>query len=271
VLVVANEPALRIARQRGLAGTRQAEEERRVARGPDVGRAVHGQHALQRQHVVEHGEDRLLVLAGIARARDDDLARREVERNHHVGAGAVARRIGLERGGGQNGELRLEAGEISRGGHNEEVPDEEVVPRQLLHEADREPVGRVGPGVQVLHEQLLLAQVRHHVRAQGVVLGGLHRPVDLAPPDVAGAGRLLDHELVVGRPARVGPGAADERPISRHHAFGAPDGVLVEHRRRKVDMHGLGSTNPMRLEPRTGLYRTHVCMTPGPPPVAGGI
>ena len=76
VLVVADQPAIRIARQRRLAGAGQAEEERGVAGLADVGRAVHREHALQRQQVVEDREDRLLVLAGVAGAGDDDFARR---------------------------------------------------------------------------------------------------------------------------------------------------------------------------------------------------
>ncbi len=37
------------------------------------------------------------------------------------------------------------------------------------------------------------------------------RPVDLAPPDLVGGARLLDHELVVGRAAGVLAGVGDER------------------------------------------------------------
>ena len=53
VLVVAEQGAVGIGRQRGLAGAGQAEEQRDVAAGPDIGRAVHRHHALRRADEVE--------------------------------------------------------------------------------------------------------------------------------------------------------------------------------------------------------------------------
>ena len=56
VLVVADQRAVRIGRQRGLAGAGQAEEDRGVAVRADIGRAVHRHHALGGQVVVQRGE-----------------------------------------------------------------------------------------------------------------------------------------------------------------------------------------------------------------------
>jgi hypothetical protein len=53
VFVVADQRAVGVGRQRGLAGARQAEEHRGVALRADVGRAVHRHHALRGQQVVE--------------------------------------------------------------------------------------------------------------------------------------------------------------------------------------------------------------------------
>ena len=65
MLIVADETALRIARERRLACARESEEERRVAGLPHVRRAVHREHTLERQRVVENREDGFLDLAGV--------------------------------------------------------------------------------------------------------------------------------------------------------------------------------------------------------------
>ena len=86
MLVVADQRARRIGRQRRLAGARQAEEDRRVAVRPDIGRAMHRHDALCRQQVVERGEHRLLHLAGIGGAADQHDHAREVDGDHRFGA-----------------------------------------------------------------------------------------------------------------------------------------------------------------------------------------
>ena len=68
-----------VGRKRGLAGAREAEEQRHVAVGPFVGRAVHGEHALLGHQVVHQREDALLHLAGILGAQDDELAALEID------------------------------------------------------------------------------------------------------------------------------------------------------------------------------------------------
>ena len=76
VFVIADEGAIRIGRERGLARTGKPKEQ------GDVGfvifihvcRAVHGKHAHLGQVVVHSVEDRLLDLPRIARADDDDFS-----------------------------------------------------------------------------------------------------------------------------------------------------------------------------------------------------
>ena len=78
VLVVADQQPLGIGGQRGLAGARQAEQDRGVAAVPGLGRrAVHRQHALLRHQVVHDREHALLHLAGVLGAEDHELAARE--------------------------------------------------------------------------------------------------------------------------------------------------------------------------------------------------
>ena len=111
----------------------------------DVGRAVHRQNTLQRQHVVEHGEIDFLLSPGIARSGDDDLARRQVQRDDHVRARAVPGRVGLEGRRGEHRERRLEPGQVRGRRHDEQVAHEEVGRRRVLYEPDRQTVGRMAP------------------------------------------------------------------------------------------------------------------------------
>ena len=95
VLVVADQRAVRVGRQRGLAGAGQAEEQRAVAVRPDIGRAVHRHDVLRRQIEVERGEHRLLHLAGVRRAADQHDLAGEIDRHHGVGAFAAAVTLGV--------------------------------------------------------------------------------------------------------------------------------------------------------------------------------
>src|SRR5262249_33299720 len=74
VLVVADQPAFGIGGQRGLARAGEAEEERGLAGGAQVGRAVHREDALLRQEEIEDRKDRFLDLTGVASAADQNDA-----------------------------------------------------------------------------------------------------------------------------------------------------------------------------------------------------
>ena len=75
VLVVADEVALGIGRERRLAGPGKPEEDRHAAVVVHVGRAVHREDAFERKAVVHDREDRLLDLAGVLGAADQHFAR----------------------------------------------------------------------------------------------------------------------------------------------------------------------------------------------------
>ena len=98
VLVVADQRALRIGGQCRLAGAREAEEDRDAPVVGDVRRAVHREHAFERQPIVHDGEDRLLDLARVERAADEQLGAPRMEHDERPGAGAVLGRVGLEVG-----------------------------------------------------------------------------------------------------------------------------------------------------------------------------
>ena len=96
VLVIADQAALGVGRERGLAGPGESEEERHIARRAGIRRAVHGEDAAVGQQVIHDREDRLLHFAGIAGAADQHHALLEVDHDAGLGIGAVLGRIGLE-------------------------------------------------------------------------------------------------------------------------------------------------------------------------------
>ena len=132
MLVVADQLARGVGRERGLAGTGEAEEERRIAIRADVGGAVHGQHALQRKQEIEHREDGLLDLAAVTGAADDGQPLGKVDEDEGLGAGAVDDGGGLERGRADHGELGRVALEfIGALDLHEHVACEQAVPGLL--------------------------------------------------------------------------------------------------------------------------------------------
>src|SRR5262249_61811593 len=107
MLVVADQLALGIGRQGGLTGAGQAEKQRYIAFWADVGRAVHRQHALQRQHIVERAEDGLLILARVLGAADQNDLLLDIYDHGGLGFGAVGGRLGVEARRADRGPLRL--------------------------------------------------------------------------------------------------------------------------------------------------------------------
>ena len=168
VLVIADQRAVRIGRERGLAGAGQAEEQRTVAVRADIGRAMHRHDVFRRQIEIERGEHRLLHLAGIGTAADQyDLAG-EIDRHHGVGAFAPAMPlgIGLERRHVDDGELGDEFGEIVALGPDQQLADEQRMPGVFGEDAGLDPVFRIGAAVEILREQLLAFGVRLKIGQQ---------------------------------------------------------------------------------------------------------
>ena len=146
MLVVADEGAVGIGGQRGLAGAGQAEEQRDVAVLADIGRAVHRHHALRRQIEVERGEHRLLHLAGIGRAADQHDLAGEIDRHHRVGAFAAAMPlgVGLERRQIDDGHFGHEDRELRALRPDQELADEQRVPGIFGEHARLDAVLRIG-------------------------------------------------------------------------------------------------------------------------------
>ena len=168
---------------------------------------------------------RLLHLARVPGAADQDQLLAEVDDDEGAGAGAVPRGIGLELGRVQHGEAGTELRQLRRHGPDEHVAHEERVPRVRRDEPHRNPVGRVGAAEEVLDEDLVGIEVAPHVLVQPLE-GRRLQPRVLLPPDPVGAARLLDDELVLGRATGVGGGDGAEGAAIGQHALAPGDGVL---------------------------------------------
>jgi hypothetical protein len=211
VLVVADQLPRRISRERRLAGAGQAEEQRHVAVGSNIGRAVHREHVLSRQQEVHDAEGALLDLAGVVRPGDHHGLRAEVDDDRHLGAGAVLLRVEFETRRGVEGPVRLEGRVLLRRRSQEQAAREQGVPRLLGDGADLDAEPRVRADGSVLHELLATREVRlrlledrpRHVGGDGVV--------GPAPGHLALGERIFDDEAVLRRASGTPAGEAVER------------------------------------------------------------
>jgi hypothetical protein len=203
MFVVADQPAVRIGRERRLAGAREAEEERDVRRIllVHVRRAVHREALHVGEVVVHRVEDRLLHLARVSRAEDEHHA--SLERLHDADAALQAefgRIVDAHRAAVDDDPIRLESLEVVADGVDEEGLREERVPRLFRDDRHLQAVLRIGAGVAVKPVQLFAR--REVFLREGfklVEVGGRDRLVDLAPVDVAvDAGRVLEELVVQG-------------------------------------------------------------------------
>ena len=210
VLVIADQGAVGIGGEGGLAGAGEAEEDRRVVLGADIGRAVHGNHALRRQGVVQIGEDRFLHLAGIGGAADQHDLAREVDRDDGLAAAAMAGRIGLEARQVDDRQFRHITRDLAGLRPDQQVTDEEGVPGHLGEDPSLDAMSRIGAAIEILREKLLALGVLDEVAEQGLELLRRDRAVVL-PPDALLGQCVLDDELVLGRAAGMAAGIGAER------------------------------------------------------------
>ena len=197
VLVVSDQEPLRVGREGRLARAGEPEEDRHLPVLAEVRGAVHRKDAFERKAVVHHGEDRLLDLAGVEGAPDQDLAPARMEHDEGAAARPVLDRVGLDRRRVQDECLRLELGEILRGRLDEERLGEERVVRVVGDDADADPVLGIGACERVDDVHVALGVGGDDLVAEAIEQLLLEGLVDASPPDpVLGAG-LAHHELVL--------------------------------------------------------------------------
>src|SRR5690606_8097112 len=136
VFVIADQPPLGVGGQGGFPRAGQAEEEGDVPALPDVGGAVHGQNPFFRQQIVHHTEYGLFHFAGVIGASDQDQPPFQADGDKGLGTGSIPLGIRLKAGGDDQRQLRLVFGQLLFGGADQQLPDKEVVPSQLIDHAD---------------------------------------------------------------------------------------------------------------------------------------
>ena len=240
VLVIADEHAVGVGGQGGLAGTGQAEEHGAVAVLADVGGAVHGEHALLGQHIVHNGEHGLLDLAGIPGAADHHLVRLVVHQDGGLAAGAVDLRDALEAGSGDDGVVLVEVLQLLGGGTAQQLVDEEVLAGQLVDDAEGFGILGIGAGKAVENKDLLALQIGDDLGADGVKLRLLDGAVHLAPGDVVMDSGSIDNELVVGAAAGVFTGLDHQRAGVGQSALAAAERMLGQLRGSEIAIDSLG-------------------------------
>ena len=225
VLVVADELTLRVGRKRGLAGSRQAEEDSGLALLVGVGRAVHRSHALQRKQVVHVGEHALLHLAAVPGVDDHLHLLGEVEDNGRLRVQTqllVVLHLGLRSVEHHEVGLAVILQLLVRR-TDEHVLHEVSLPGHLHDEADLQARVLVGAAERVHNEEFLARKLLDGDFLQ--LLPGLLRNrlvVVLifvgSPPDRVLGGLVHHEKLVLGRTAGVNAG---------HHVHGAGLGQLT--------------------------------------------
>jgi hypothetical protein len=212
---------------------------------------MHRHHAPGRQDVVEIGEDRLLHLARIGRAGDENDLFREIDRDQRLAAAAVALRVSAERRQVHDRQIGDEIGEFGVRGTNQQVADEQRMPGVFGDDARVDAVGRIGAAVEILDEQILALRGFPEIGVERVELRGGHRAVVVPPHGVFGGG-VADDELVLGGAAGVHARLGDDGAAGGQHRLVAAQGFLIELRRLEIvgDMLQAGQAECVDAEPR---------------------
>ena len=228
MFIVTDERALWVGGQGRLAGPGETKEQRHVTGRAHVGRAVHGQVAGLRQQEVQHAKDRLLDLARILRAADQDGALGEVHHNKGLGVGAVEGRVSFHRRQVDDGPIGLNVCAVFWRRAQEHVLGKEVVPRVLGHNADLDLQLVVSAGGEVLNKEPLVLGAVEHQRFKTVVTFRVERLVHRAPVDLVFGQGIADGVFVLGRAPGELTGTRHERAIGAELAFAFTHGPFHE-------------------------------------------
>ncbi len=223
MLVIADQRAAGIGRQRGLAGARQAEEHRALAVGADIGRAVHRHHAPGGKQVVEHAEHALFHLTGISGAADQDQLFFQIDRDHRFAAAAMAFGIGAEARQVDDRVFGIEPVEFIGSRPHQQRADELVVPGKFVDHAHLHAVLGLRSAEQVGDvERLPVPDRRQEILLQRGEMFGRHRGV-VVPPDGVFGLAIADDEFVFRAAPGVLAGLDHQRTV-----LGPPALAIVE-------------------------------------------
>ncbi|MDQ1230660.1 hypothetical protein QE379_002086 [Sphingomonas sp. SORGH_AS 879] len=249
MLVVTDQRTAGIRRQRRLAGARQAEEHRRRSVRAHIGRTVHRHHARRRQKIVEQAEDRLLHLARIAGAADQDQLLGHVDRDDGRGTTAMTCGVGAEAGQVDDRIVGDELAQFMLFRADQHRADEQIMPGQFVDDAHAHPVLGLRSAIEILDEQIfLLAERGEEIGLERGEVVGAHRLVGLAPPDGVAGLVVADHELVLRRTPGVLARLDHQRAVRRQLALTTRHGGFDQPRGDQVPVERGTGLDPLRLQ-----------------------
>ena len=235
MLVVADERTLRIGGERRLASAGEAEEDRRIAIPPGVGRTMHRHHLFRRQQVIEDGEHRFFHLARIARAADEHDLACEVAGDDRLASRPVPLGVGAKRGHVHDRQIGNEGGQFLRRRTDQEIADEQRMPGVFSEDARAYAQLGIGASVEILSEQRLAFGVGEKVGEESVEMLDRHCIV-VVPPDGSLGVRIAHHKLVLRTASGMRASVGDEGSMRGDTRFVALQRVLVELRRAEIPM-----------------------------------
>ncbi len=259
VFVVPDQFAMRIGRERRLAGSGQPEEQRHVARVAFVGAAVHAQHTLFGHQVIHHREDPLFHLTGVLRAEDHQFAMLETEVD--AGLAGHLRGVGVRRETASVQDHHVgfvEFRQLFHGGPDQHVVHEQCVVSTFSDHPHPQLVFRIPTCEAIEHKQ---TRPRVEVIDRALAING-ERPigqsnVDIAPPDVFRRIGFVDDPFVLGAATGLVTTACRQGTAGGNHRVLIRDRILVQSSWRRVADHILDLQTIFRQIDRVHTHCKH--------------
>ena len=245
MLIIANQSALRVGREGGLTSARKSKEDsniRSIILG-HVCRAVHREHANLREVVVHCIEDRLLDLARVPSAHNQNqLALQALHDAQLVLHAVLCWVLKFKARGINDGPVILPGWQLIWLGVDEERLGEQTVPCFFSEDGNLQAVLGVRAGVSIEAEHILLGtHVLHDLCMDQVKVRRTHGLIDLAPRDVAVNLGGVFEVLVVRAASRARAGIAVQGAVGGKHSFAAGDRQFNKAGCSKVGMNGGGA------------------------------
>ena len=140
----------------------------------------------------------------------------------------------LEAGGGDDGEVLGEVGQLLGGGTAEQIVDEQGLGGELADHAEALHILGIGAGKAVEHEDLAVLQVGDHLGVDAVEAFLADGLVDGAPGDLVVHAGGIDDELILGGAAGVLAGLDDQGAGVAQGALAAAERMLGQLRGGQV-------------------------------------
>ena len=237
MFVIADQSSLRIGGKRRLPRAGKAEEQRRVAILSLIRGAMHRQHALQRQRVIQNREDALLHFTGVLTAKDHHFARLEIDIDRGLARQAGYARARLRLAAVVDHPIRLaEICQFLLRRTNQHVPHEQRMVGTPANNADLQPMLRIPRRIAVNAIDVIPPRVQRDDGGvlqdrEGLLADG---DVDVPPPDVILGNGVLNDALVLRAAPSFLAGVGNQGPVVRDVVAGPLQRQVIDFRHAGV-------------------------------------